>query len=228
MVVMKVLVIEDEKSIAEAIQAILENAGYEADLAFDGEYGLDCILTGIYDVILLDLMLPKLDGISVLKRSRHMGNDTPIICLTAKSQLDDKVLGLDQGANDYITKPFEAEELLARIRVQSRQSTTVQANHLQMGNLLLDLDSRELKSPTRHISLSNKEFLLLETFLRNPNQILSKDQLIVKVWGPLNEAEYNQLEVFVTFLRKKLRFLEANLEIKATRGAGYSIREVSS
>lgn len=220
---MRILVIEDEKGIAEAIQAILENHRYEVDIVFDGESGLDYILTGLYDLVLLDIMLPKLDGVSVLKRVRQMGLEVPIIFLTAKSQLEDRVSGLDLGADDYMTKPFEAEELLARIRLRTRQSSITQVNHLKFGNLILNLDTRALSVLEHEVKLSNKEFLLMETFLRNPQKIIPKNQLILKVWGPLDDSEYNQLEVFISFLRKKLRFLKADVAIKTTKGAGYSL-----
>lgn len=223
---MKILVVEDERSIAEALKAILEREGYQVSLAFDGESGLDEIISAVYDLVLLDLMLPKLDGLSVLRKARALDIDVPVICLTARSQLDDKVTGLDQGANDYITKPFEVDELLARVRVQVRQSVNQQANLLSMGNLTLKTDSRELMSSEGKMTLSNKEFLLMEIFFHHPNQVLSKEQLITKVWGPMDDSEYNQLEVFMTFIRKKLRFLKANVEIKATRGLGYSMKEV--
>ncbi|MDY4001778.1 MAG: response regulator transcription factor, partial [Streptococcus orisratti] len=143
----------------------------------------------------------------------------------AKSQLEDRVAGLDLGADDYMTKPFEAEELLARIRVRTRQSSVTKLNHFKMGNLILNSDTRELTSGDHSVKLSNKEFLLMETFLRNPKQIIPKNQLIMKVWGPLDESDYNQLEVFISFLRKKLRFLKANIAIKTTKGVGYSIEE---
>ena len=222
---MRILVVEDDCGIAEAIQAILESNHYEVDLAFDGESGLDYILTGLYDLILLDIMLPKVDGVTILKRVRHLGMEVPIIFLTAKSQLEDRVAGLDLGADDYMTKPFEAEELLARIRVRTRQSSVTKLNHFKMGNLILNSDTRELTSGDHSVKLSNKEFLLMETFLRNPKQIIPKNQLIMKVWGPLDESDYNQLEVFISFLRKKLRFLKANVAIKTTKGVGYSIEE---
>lgn len=222
---MKILVVEDERSIAEALKAILEREGYQVSLAFDGESGLDEMISAVYDLVLLDLMLPKLDGLSVLRKARALDIDVPVICLTARSQLDDKVTGLDQGANDYITKPFEVDELLARVRVQVRQSVNQQANLLSMGNLTLKTDSRELMSSEGKMTLSNKEFLLMEIFFHHPNQVLSKEQLITKVWGPMDDSEYNQLEVFMTFIRKKLRFLKANVEIKATRGLGYSMKE---
>ncbi|MCP1638375.1 DNA-binding response OmpR family regulator [Streptococcus gallinaceus] len=222
---MKILVVEDERSIAEALKAILEREGYQVSLAFDGESGLDEIISAVYDLVLLDLMLPKLDGLSVLRKARALDIDVPVICLTARSQLDDKVTGLDQGADDYITKPFEVDELLARVRVQVRQSVNQQANLLSMGNLTLKTDSRELMSSEGKMTLSNKEFLLMEIFFHHPNQVLSKEQLITKVWGPMDDSEYNQLEVFMTFIRKKLRFLKANVEIKATRGLGYSMKE---
>ncbi len=222
---MKILVIEDEKSIAQAIQIILESQNYDVDLIHDGASGLDYILTGLYDLVLLDIMLPKVDGITILQKVRHQGLKVPIILLTARSQLDDRVQGLDLGADDYMTKPFEADELLARIRVRTRQSSTVSMNHLRIGNITLNLERHELSGEDQNVKLSNKEFILVETFFRNPKQILTKNQLIFKVWGPMDESEYNQLEVFISFIRKKLRFLKATITIKTTKGVGYSLEE---
>lgn len=190
---MRLLVVEDEKSIAEAIQALLADKGYSVDLVFDGDDGLE----------------------------------TPIIFLTAKSQTYDKVNGLDLGADDYITKPFEADELLARIRLRTRQSSLIRANQLRLGNIRLNTDSHELESKESSVKLSNKEFLLMEVFMRNAKQIIPKNQLISKVWGPSDNSEYNQLEVFISFLRKKLRFLKADIEIITTKGFGYSLEEMT-
>ena len=153
---MKILVIEDEKSIAQAIQIILESQNYDVDLIHDGASGLDYILTGLYDLVLLDIMLPKVDGITILQKVRHQGLKVPIILLTARSQLDDRVQGLDLGADDYMTKPFEADELLARIRVRTRQSSTVSMNHLRIGNITLNLERHELSGEDQNVKLSNK------------------------------------------------------------------------
>ena len=224
---MRLLVVEDEKSIAEAIQALLADKGYSVDLVFDGDDGLEYILTGLYDLVLLDIMLPKRSGLSVLKRVREVGLETPIIFLTAKSQTYDKVNGLDLGADDYITKPFEADELLARIRLRTRQSSLIRTNQLRLGNIRLNTDSHELESKESSVKLSNKEFLLMEVFMRNAKQIIPKNQLISKVWGPSDNSEYNQLEVFISFLRKKLRFLKADIEIITTKGFGYSLEEMT-
>ncbi|HEO8396190.1 TPA: response regulator transcription factor [Streptococcus agalactiae] len=224
---MRLLVVEDEKSIAEAIQALLADKGYSVDLVFDGDDGLEYILTGLYDLVLLDIMLPKRSGLSILKRVREAGLETPIIFLTAKSQTYDKVNGLDLGADDYITKPFEADELLARIRLRTRQSSLIRTNQLRLGNIRLNTDSHELESKESSVKLSNKEFLLMEVFMRNAKQIIPKNQLISKVWGPSDNSEYNQLEVFISFLRKKLRFLKADIEIITTKGFGYSLEEMT-
>lgn len=206
---MRLLVVEDEKSIAEAIQALLADKGYSVDLVFDGDDGLEYILTGLYDLVLLDIMLPKRSGLSVLKRVREAGLETPIIFLTAKSQTYDKVNGLDLGADDYITKPFEADELLARIRLRTRQSSLIRTNQLRLGNIRLNTDSHELESKESSVKLSNKEFLLMEVFMRNAKQIIPKNQLISKVWGPSDNSEYNQLEVFISFLRKKIALFKS-------------------
>lgn len=222
---MKILVVEDECSIAEAVKAMLEAANYDVDLAYDGESGLDYLLTGLYDLAILDIMLPKKDGLSILKTIRYMRIDIPVILLTAKSQLEDKIIGLDLGADDYITKPFEESELLARIRARTRQSSIQKMDVLKFGNLILNLNSRELSSPDHKVTLSNKEFLLMETLFRNPHQVIPKSQLILKVWGPMDNSDYNQLEVFISFLRKKLRFLQTGVEIKTSKCVGYSIEE---
>ncbi len=222
---MRILIIEDEKEISEGICAILEKAGYETDAAYDGLNGLDCTLSNIYDLILLDVMLPKLNGIDLLKNARKEGIQTPVIILTARSQVQDKIQGLDLGADDYLTKPFDAGELLARIRARTRQPGKAMESVIRVGDISLEQSSFKIFCEDRSIKLGNKEFQLLEYLMMNPGQIISKDQLISKVWGFEDESDYNSLEVYISFLRKKLRFVHAQTRIVTTKGVGYSIEE---
>ena len=221
----KILVVDDDREILFSMAKLLEYEGFRVVKAGDGLEALERLNSEKPDLVILDIMMPKLDGISVLRTMRSRGNRTPVLLLTAKAEIDDKVLGLELGADDYMIKPFEAEELLARIRLRTRQSSITQVNHLKFGNLILNLDTRELSVAEREVKLSNKEFLLMETFLRNSKKIIPKNQLILKVWGPLDESDYNQLEVFISFLRKKLRFLAASAVIKTTKGVGYSLED---
>lgn len=222
---LRILIVEDEKEIADGLEAVLIKEGYQVDVVYDGLSGLDNILSKIYDLVLLDLMLPKLNGIDVLKNARREGNNIPVILLTAKSQIEDKISGLDHGADDYITKPFDVGELLARIRARTRLDKNTDCGQLSFGNVWLDQATQKLGTDLNSIKLGNKEYQLMEYFMRNRGQILTKDMLIMKVWGPENEAEYNNLEVYISFLRKKLRFVKANTSIKTTKGVGYSLEE---
>lgn len=183
-------------------------------------------MSGSYDGAILDIMMPRLDGIEVLKRVRAAGNATPIIMLTAKSEVEDKVLGLDSGANDYLTKPFAAQELLARIRAMTRSSASQLTSRLQLGNITLDRASFELSSPTGSFHLTNREFQMLEMLMSNPRQIISPERFLEKIWGYDNDAEANVVWVYIAYLRKKLASLGADIHIKATRNAGYSLEEI--
>lgn len=223
---LRILIIEDEKEIADGLQAVLVKEGYEADVVYDGLEGLDFLLSNVYDLALLDIMLPKLNGIDVLKNARREGVDIPVILLTAKSQTNDKIVGLDYGADDYITKPFDTGELLARIRARTRICKNTEKEQMTLGNIWLEQATQRLGTVSNSIKLGNKEYQLMECLLRNSGQILPKDMLIMKVWGFDEETEYNNLEVYVSFLRKKLRFLKASVEIKTTKGVGYSLEEV--
>lgn len=220
---MKLLLAEDEKSLSKAIVTILKKNNYTVDAAYDGMEALAYIDTNEYDGIILDVMMPRLDGIGVLKKLRAQGNVTPVIMLTAKAEVEDKVLGLDTGANDYLTKPFDAKELLARIRAMTRSTTgTVQADtKLRLGNITLDSANFELSSPMGRFTLANKEFQMLELLMRNPNQIISGEQFMDKIWGFDTTAESNVVWTYVSYLRKKLAALKADVEIKARRNAGY-------
>ncbi|GFI37837.1 response regulator transcription factor [Lachnospiraceae bacterium 50-23] len=222
---MRILVVEDEKKIADGLEAILRREGYEVDTVYDGRNGLDYMLSSIYDLVLLDVMLPKVNGLDVLKAARGEGISVPVIILTARSQTEDKILGLDGGADDYLTKPFDAAELLARIRARTRVSSGVNQDRIAAGDIWLEKSTQRLGGKSNSVKLGNKEFQLLECLMINKNQILPRDLLIMKVWGPLEAAEYNNLEVYISFLRKKLRFVKASVEIVTTKGVGYSLEE---
>lgn len=220
---MRILVVEDEKEIADGIAAILKKASYQADVVYDGLSGLDYALSTVYDLILLDLMLPKLGGMEILKKIRQEKILTPVIVLTARTQAEDKIQGLDCGADDYLTKPFDAGELLARIRARTRITQAPANGRLEYGNVWLDTSTQKLGTNETSIKVGNKEFQLMEYLMRNKEQILTKDMLILKVWGLDDETEYNNLEVYISFLRKKLRFIKADIEIKTTKNVGYSL-----
>ena len=220
---MRLLLAEDEKSLARAVSAILEKNNFSVDVVHDGADALDWLRAGNYDGAVLDIMMPKMDGITVLKTIRAEGNMLPVLLLTAKSEIDDKVEGLDSGANDYLTKPFAAKELLARIRAMTRTATAQPSSTLQFGNLTLDRATFELKSPSGSFRLANKEFQMLETLMVNPKTLVSTERFMEKIWGYDAEAEINVVWVYISYLRKKLAALNANVQIKATRNAGYSL-----
>ncbi len=222
---MRLLLCEDEVALSKALCAILERNHYAVDAVYDGEAALDYITVGGYDGIILDIMMPKIDGLTVLKTMRQMGDLTPVLLLTAKSEIDDKVDGLDAGANDYLTKPFNTRELLARIRAMTRSVVGQTDSKLQLGNVTLDCASFELSTPSGSYRLANKEFQMLEMMMRNPKQLISSDLFFEKIWGYDNEAEMNVVWVYISYLRKKLASLNANIQIKATRNAGYSLEE---
>ena len=220
---MRLLLAEDEKSLARAVSAILEKNNFSVDVVYDGADALDWLRAGNYDGAVLDIMMPKMDGITVLKTIRAEGNMLPVLLLTAKSEIDDKVEGLDSGANDYLTKPFAAKELLARIRAMTRTATAQPSSTLQFGNLTLDRATFELKSPSGSFRLANKEFQMLETLMANPKTLVSTERFMEKIWGYDAEAEINVVWVYISYLRKKLAALNANVQIRATRNAGYSL-----
>jgi DNA-binding response OmpR family regulator len=222
---MKVLIVEDEHLIATSIKKGLEQEHYTADVAFDGIDGYDKASTGDYDIILLDLMLPGLDGLSVCKKLREDKNNTPILMLTAKSQLEDKIKGLNCGADDYLTKPFAFEELLARIRALSRRPQQSTGKALTVGDLTLDTTSYQVKRGNNEICLSSKEYSLLECLMRHSGQILNKDQLIQYVWSYESDILPNTVEVYIRNLRQKIdKPFKKNL-IQTIRGFGYKISE---
>lgn len=223
---MRLLLAEDEKSLSKAIIAILQKNNYSADAAYDGEEALDYLASGNYDGVILDLMMPKLDGISVLKELRKRGNTIPVLILTAKSEVDDKVLGLDSGANDYLTKPFNANELLARIRAMTRNQREQMDSKMKFGNIVLDRSTFELSSPSGNFRLANKEFQMMESLMMNPRCLISADRFLEKIWGYDSEVEINVVWVYISYLRKKLAALHADIQIKAQRNAGYSLEEI--
>ena len=222
---MRLLLAEDEASLSKAIAAILKKNNYTVDIASDGIEALEYLETNEYDGVVLDVMMPRLDGISVLQKLRKTGNHVPVMLLTAKAEVDDKVLGLDSGANDYLTKPFAAKELLARIRAMTRGNlSAAQADSkLYLGNVTLDCATFELSSPFGSFTLANKEFQMIELLMRNPRQIVSAEQFMDRIWGFEANTESNVVWTYISYLRKKLTALRADIEIKARRGAGYSL-----
>lgn len=224
---MRLLLAEDEAALSKALTAILERNNYSVDAVYDGQAALEYLAADNYDGIILDIMMPKVDGITVLKEIRSRGSLIPVLLLTAKSEVDDKVLGLDAGANDYLTKPFNSRELLARIRAMTR-TQTVQANsQLQLGNVTLDRATFELSTSAGAYRLANKEFQMMELLMSNPKKLISSERFMEKIWGYDSEAEINVVWVYISYLRKKLSALHANIQIKATRNAGYSLEEIA-
>ena len=223
---MRILLAEDERSLSRAMMALLERNHYSADAVYDGEEALAYLECGNYDALILDLMMPKLDGLSVLRRLREGGNRIPVLILTAKSEVDDKVLGLDTGANDYLTKPFSTPELMARIRAMTRSQTTQATSRLTFGNITLDQTTFELSSPSSSVRLTNKEFQMMELLMRNPRQRISSERFLERIWGYDSDVELNVVWVYLSYLRKTLAALQANVQIKAFRNAGYAL-EVS-
>lgn len=224
---MRLLLAEDEKELSKALVIILERNNYSVDAVYDGKEALEYLESNNYDALILDIMMPKIDGITVLKTIRAQGNTIPVLLLTAKSEVDDKVSGLDSGANDYLTKPFAAKELVARIRAMTRgQNSAVNAT-LHAGNITLDLASFELSSPTGSFRLTNKEFQMMEMLMGNPKQLISTERFMEKIWGYNSDAEVNVVWVYISYLRKKLSALNSNLQIKAARNSGYFLEEQS-
>lgn len=219
---MRILLAEDEQMLAKAIIKILEKNNYSAEAVYNGTDALAHLETEQYDVAILDIMMPGLDGISVLKKIRARGNNVPVLILSAKSETDDKVLGLDSGANYYLTKPFDSKELLAAIRVITRAQSCVDSK-LSVGNIILDRADFTMKSSGGSFRLANKEFQMMEMFMSNPNQLISTERFMEKIWGFDSEAEINVVWVYISYLRKKLTALHADIHIKAYRNAGYSL-----
>ncbi|HAP78831.1 MAG TPA: DNA-binding response regulator [Ruminococcus sp.] len=224
---MRILVIEDEVQLADAVSEILKRNKYFVDTVYDGADGLDYALTGVYDCILLDVMLPKMNGFEVLSNLRQEKVSTPVIMLTAKSEVEDKITGLDGGADDYITKPFNTNELLARIRATTRRKgELVDDNCISFENLKLMKNSCSIAYGGNDIKLSLKEFQIMELLISNPHRILPKERIIEKIWGYESDVEYNNIEVYISFLRKKLSTMCSDIQIKTARGIGYSLEKV--
>lgn len=227
---MRILLAEDEKDLVNALCTILKHSNYSVDAVYNGADAVEYLESGVYDVAIFDIMMPVMDGITALKKVRESGNNVPIIMLTAKSQIDDKVLGLDSGANDYLTKPFAAKELLARIRAVTRNAATSEVlnNVLKYGNVTLDLTTYELASVEGSFKLANKEFQMMEMLMKNTSVIISQESFMDKIWGFESEAESNVVWVNISYLRKKLKTIGADINIKATRNVGYSLEKLQS
>lgn len=222
MQVLRLLLAEDERSLSRAVTTILEKNNYSVDAVYDGAEALDYLQSGSYDAVILDVMMPKLDGLTVLKRLRAKGDRTPVLMLTAKAEIEDKVAGLDGGAGDYLTKPFDTRELLARLRVLTRGVQTVDTQ-MHYGNITLDRASFELSGPNGSFRLAKKEYQMMEILMSNPHNLVSTERLMERIWGYDSEAEINVVWVYVSYLRKKLTAIGANVQIRAARNAGYSL-----
>jgi DNA-binding response OmpR family regulator len=224
----RILVVEDSVRLADTLAEALTKANYMVDIANDGCEGYDQIMSGIYDVVILDLMLPKKNGYEVLETIRREGQTVPVIILSAKNELEDKLQGFTAGADDYMTKPFAIEELLMRIQAVTRRYEGQELTELQLGKLCLNYMTAEIRNRDtgKGMQIAGKELQLMELFLHNPGQVLEKEQIATKIWGYESEAEYNHVEVYVSFLRKKMKYLKVNVIIRAVRGVGY-IMEVA-
>ena len=222
---MNILVVEDEVQLADSLAEILKRNKYKVDTVFDGDDGLEYARTGIYDCILLDVMLPIRSGFEVVRILRAERNSTPIMLLTAKSEIEDKIHGLDCGADDYLTKPFSTGELLARIRALTRRKGEVEVDYLQFEGLRLHRQTYLLAQNNNSIKLSMKEFQIMEILISNSNQIIPKERFIEKIWGYDSDAEYNNIEVYISFLRKKLNAIASDVKIRTARGIGYYLEK---
>ena len=221
---MKLLLVEDEKQLSEALQQILIKNKYSVDAVYSGDEGLDYALTGVYDVIILDIMLPKLNGIEILKMIRKRKISTPVILLTAKGSVEDRILGLDSGADDYLPKPFSPDELLARLRALTRRNGDfINENILEVSDIKLNLSTYDMEVNDNSITLTQKEFEILKYFMQRPKLVVSKDDLITKLWGFDSDIEHNNIEVYISFLRKKLAYVESNVKITTIRRVGYRL-----
>lgn len=222
---MKILVVEDEIALSDALTEILKRNHYTVDAVDNGEDGLEYALTGIYDCIILDIMLPIMDGLQVLQKLRSAKISTPVMLLTAKSDIDDKIKGLDFGADDYLTKPFVTGELLARVRALTRRSGEVNVDTYDFNGMLLNKQTYMLSYGEMSVKLSLKEYQILEVLFMNPNQIITKERFIEKIWGFESDVEYNNIEVYISFLRKKMQSIKAKASIHTSRGVGYYLEE---
>lgn len=222
---MRILIAEDEVTIARALKVMLEKNKYAVDMVHNGNDALDYIQAGTYDALVLDIMMPGKDGIEVLKAARGLGYTTPTLFLTAKAEVEDRVAGLDAGADDYLPKPFAASEFLARVRALTRRSSAYTPPELSFGNVTLDRGQYMLRGPSNEVRLNNKEYQLLELFLRHPHQVFSSEHLMEKVWGLDSEADMDVVWTYIGFLRRKLKQVGGGIEIRTIRGAGYALEE---
>ena len=220
---MKILIIEDEYNLADAIASMLKSKKYSVDIKTDGEEGLDEALTDIYDLIILDVMLPHKNGFEILKELKEEKISSKILMLTAKSTIDDKMVGFNNGADDYLTKPFHMEELLARVNVQLRKNNNISNDLLEAGDIVLNIKSMELcnKNENNKVKVIGKEFQLLELLINNKNIVMDKEQIFVKIWGYDTECDINTLEAYISFIRKKLKLIKSKINLKAIRNMGY-------
>ena len=226
---MKILIIEDEYNLADAIASMLKSKKYSVEIRTDGEDGLEEALTDIYDLIILDVMLPHKNGFEILKEIKDEKIDAKILMLTAKNTIDDKMIGFNNGADDYLTKPFHMEELMARVNVQLRKNNSASLDIIELGDIILNIKSMELsnKNENHKIKIIGKEFGLLELLMNNANRVMEKEQLFVKIWGYDTECDINTLEAYISFIRKKLKLVKSKINLKAIRNMGY-ILEVNS
>ena len=220
---MRILFAEDEHELSDAVVAVLKHNHYSVDAVYDGQDAYDYLSTQEYDGAILDIMMPKMDGLEVVKKIRAEGNHIPVIFLTARSELDDKILGLDTGADDYLTKPFAMKELLARLRAITRRSGEVADNVLTFKDLSLDCSSYTLSCGDKNVALPNKEFQMMEMLMRNPGQIFSQDRFMDRIWGLDTDTDLSVVWVYISYLRKKMQSIGSGVKIKATRNVGYSL-----
>lgn len=220
---MKILIIEDEYNLADAISSMLKSKKYSVEIRTNGSDGLDEALTDVYDLIILDVMLPEMNGFEVLKELKEEGIKSKVLMLTAKNTIDDKMQGFNNGADDYLTKPFHMEELLARVNVQLRKNNTVDNEVMKLGDIILNIKSMELSNTNEKnkVKIIGKEFQLLELFMNNPNRVMEKEQVFLKIWGYDTECDINTLEAYISFIRKKLKLIKSKIKLKAIRNMGY-------
>lgn len=222
---MRLLLAEDEKELSNALVAVFKHNKYSVDAVYDGQDVYDWAKNGNYDGIILDIMMPKMSGLEVLEKLRHEGVTIPILLLTAKSEIEDRIKGLDLGADDYLPKPFDTGELMARVRAMLRRNSEFEPSIKSFGNITLDKKSFTIMCGERNVTLGNKEFQMLEMLMNNPKNVISADMFMEKIWGYESETEQNVVWVYISYLRKKLKQIDANVEIKAIRGIGYTLTE---
>ena len=220
---MRLLLAEDERDLADALEAMLKHNNYSVDVVNNGQDALDYLMLDDYDGAILDIMMPQMDGVTVVKKLRENKKNTPVLLLTAKSEIEDKVYGLDSGADDYLTKPFVTRELLARVRSMTRRQATFTSNVLELGNVTLSKYTFELATEKDKVRLSNKEYQMMEMLMRNPGNVIQTEQFLERIWGYDSDSEINVVWVNISYLRKKLKALDANIHIKAIRNVGYTL-----